>query len=378
MTDSVSRRIAHRAPLDDDGASDANADNAQAAACAGLTYVSDDDPGIRRVRAGDGFSYRLPDGSTLKDKGELVRIRALAIPPAWSDVWICLDENGHIQATGRDARGRKQYRYHPRWREVRDETKYEHMLAFARALPAIRARVAEDMGRRTLCREKVLATVVYLLENTLIRVGNADYARQNKSYGLTTLRNQHADIDGSELRFAFKGKSGKTWKLRFRDRRIARIVRACQNLPGQRLFQYVAEDGELHPVTSQDVNAYLREISGADISAKDFRTWSGTVLAAMALRDAEPFDSAAKAKRLLKGAIERVAQQLGNTVTICRKCYIHPEVIGAFLDTSLVSTLSVGDADGDDPYALSAEEQAVLAFLEGRLAQAPASRKSAA
>ncbi|MGE5539964.1 MAG: DNA topoisomerase IB [Gemmatimonas sp.] len=378
MSKSISPRVTRRAAVDD-GAGDIDA-NVQAAACAGLVYVSDEDPGIRRVGAGEGFSYRLPDGSTLKDKGELVRIRSLAIPPAWTDVWICLDENGHIQATGRDAKGRKQYRYHPRWREVRDADKYEHMIEFARALPAIRARVAEDMARRTLCREKVLATVVYLLENTLIRVGNGEYAKSNKSYGLTTLRNQHADVNGGELRFAFKGKSGKVWKLRFRDRRIARIVRACQHLPGQRLFQYVDDAGELHPVTSQDVNAYLREISGADISAKDFRTWSGTVLAAMALVALEPFDSAAKAKRLLKGAIEQVAQQLGNTVTICRKCYIHPEVVSSYLDASLAGALAVKDSDGDDAYALTAEEAAVLAFLERRLAQTHdgAARKSAA
>jgi len=347
----------------------AEAETVEAAANAGLTYVSDDEPGIRRIRVGAGFSYRLPGGKTLHDKSELFRIRRLAIPPAWTDVWICADENGHIQATGRDARGRKQYRYHPRWREVRDETKYEHMLAFARALPAIRARVARDMERRALTREKVLATVVHLLEATLIRVGNADYARDNKSYGLTTLRNQHADVSGSELRFAFKGKSGRVWKLKFRDRRIARIVRACQSLPGQRLFQYVDDSGELHPVTSQDINAYLREISGADISAKDFRTWSGTVLAAMALRAAEPFDSAAKAKRLLKAAIEQVAAELGNTVTICRKCYIHPEVVSAFLDASLADTLTIADGSGDDPHALNAEETAVLAFLERRLAR---------
>jgi DNA topoisomerase-1 len=369
MTRSSRRRSP---PLESAAAADV--ENVEAAASAGLTYVSDDEPGIRRVRVGSGFSYRLPGGgvlrgSILKDRGELLRIRRLAIPPAWTDVWICADENGHIQATGRDAKGRKQYRYHPRWREVRDETKYEHMLEFARALPLIRARVARDMEGRALTREKVLATVVYLLEATLIRVGNADYARDNKSYGLTTLRNQHADINGSELRFAFKGKSGRVWKLKFRDRRIARIVRACQSLPGQRLFQYVDDSGELHPVTSQDVNAYLREISGADISAKDFRTWSGTVLAAMALRAAEPFDSAAKAKRLLKAAIERVAAELGNTVTICRKCYIHPEVVSAFLDASLADTLIIGNGSRDDPHALDAEEAAVLAFLERRLAR---------
>jgi DNA topoisomerase-1 len=351
------------------------AENVEAAESAGLTYVSDEEPGIRRLKSGSGFTYKLPDGGPLKDKGEILRVKRLAIPPAWTDVWICPDENGHIQATGRDAKGRKQYKYHPRWREVRDETKYEHMLEFARALPKIRARVAADMERRALGREKVLATVVYLLETTRIRVGNADYAKQNKSYGLTTLRNQHADVNGSELRFAFKGKSGKIWKLKFRDRRIARIVRACQNLPGQRLFQYWGDDGTLHPVTSQDVNDYLREISGTDISAKDFRTWSGTVLAAMALRESEPFDSATQAKRLLKAGIERVAQELGNTVTICRKCYVHPEVVNAFLDSSLAETLTVPDIAHDDPHGLNAEETAVLEFLEKRLAEP---RKSAA
>ncbi|CAA9355741.1 MAG: DNA topoisomerase IB (poxvirus type), partial [uncultured Microvirga sp.] len=291
-------------------------DPRDAAESAGLSYVSDEEPGIRRLKSGKGFRYVRPGGGKVEDAAILKRIRKLAIPPAYTDVWICAKANGHIQATGRDAKGRKQYRYHPQFREVRESTKYEHMMTFATALPAIRAKLADHMGLRGLPREKVLATVVHLLESTLIRVGNQDYVKQNKSFGLTTLRNRHVEVDGAELKFDFKGKSGKTWRLQVKDRRVAKIVRQCQELPGQDLFQYVDESGERQAVTSADVNAYLKEISGQEITAKDFRTWAGTVLAAMALRAFETFDSDAKAKKNIRAAIESVASRLGNTPTI--------------------------------------------------------------
>ena len=344
---------------------------AEAAAAAGLLYVSDEEPGIRRKRAGKGFSFIEPDGQLVRDGSTLRRIRSLGIPPAWNDVWICPDADGHIQATGRDDKGRKQYRYHERWREVRDSTKFEHVLEFARVLPQLRDRVANDMGRRGLPREKVLATVVYLLENTLIRVGNMDYVKQNKSYGLTTLRDRHVDVEGGQLRFEFKGKSGKTWRLRHQDRRIARIVKACQDVPGQHLFQYFDEDGERQPVTSADVNSYLREITGRDITAKDFRTWAGTVLAAIALREFEIFDSEAKAKRNVRAAIEAVSARLGNTPTICRKCYVHPEVLNCYLDGALLEGVKedVETELRDDLGGLKPEEAAVLALLQRRLSR---------
>lgn len=343
-------------------------DPQDAAISAGLVYVSDTEPGIRRRRAGKGFSYRGPDGKTVKDKEMLDRIRSLAIPPAYTDVWICADPDGHIQATGRDARGRKQYRYHPRFREVRDSTKYERMLDFAAALPALRARVDEDMRRRGMPREKVLATVVHLLETTMIRVGNADYVKQNKSHGLTTLNDRHVKVDGSQVRFRFKGKSGKEWNLGIRDRRVARIVKASQDLPGQHLFQYIDDEGERRGVTSGDVNAYLREISGTDITAKDFRTWTGTVLAAMALAEYEKADSAAAAKRNVREAIEQVSATLGNTPTICRKCYVHPQVIDSYLSDDLALEITEEIAEELDEPALRPEERKVLEFLKQRLA----------
>lgn len=339
------------------------ADPREAAEAAGLVYVSDEDRGIRRERKGEAFEYFKPNGDRLTDEATLERIRKLAIPPAYTDVWICARANGHIQATGRDARGRKQYRYHPQFRELRESTKYEHMLAFARALPAIRTTLAEHMARRGLPREKVLATVVHLLETTLIRVGNDDYARENKSYGLTTLRNPHVKVEGAELRFQFKGKSGKQWRLQVKDRRIAKIIRACQELPGQRLFQYVDEEGVPCEVTSADVNAYLREITGTDVTAKDFRTWAGTVMAALALREYETAETQATQKKNLKAAIESVSARLGNTPTICRKCYVHPEVLNAYVEGGL--QLDVNEAvEGE---LLKPEEAAVLAMLEGRL-----------
>ena len=346
-------------------------DPVAAAEHAGLLYVSDEEPGIRRRKAGTSFSYRGPDGETVRDPRTLARIRSLAIPPAYTDVWICPHPDGHIQATGRDAKGRKQYRYHPRWREVRDSTKFEHMLDFADALPRIRQRIAEDMSRRGLSREKVLATVVWLLENTLIRVGNMDYAKQNKSYGLTTLRDKHVDVEGGELKFEFKGKSGKKWNLQFRDRRIARIVKACQDIPGQHLFQYLDQDGIRRPVTSADVNAYLREITGREVTAKDFRTWAGTVLAAMALTEFEEFDNQARAKKNLKAAIEKVSARLGNTPTICRKCYIHPEILQGYLEgIALQEVKQAVEAElREDLSTLRPEEAAVLSLLQNRLSR---------
>jgi DNA topoisomerase I len=351
------------------------ADPQGAAESNGLRYVSDEHPGIRRRRSGKGFAYTRPDGTRLTDHHVLGRIRALVIPPAWTDVWICPHPDGHIQVTGRDAKGRKQYRYHPRFREVRESTKYEHMVSFAEALPTIRAKVREHMALRGLPRQKVLATVVQLLESTLIRVGNDDYAKQNNSYGLTTLKTRHACVNGNEVRFRFTGKSGKQWLLRVKDRRIAKIIRACQELPGQELLQYLDHDGQPQDVTSSDVNNYLKEITGQYITAKDFRTWAGTVLAAMALNEVKVFESAAQAKRNLRAAVANVAARLGNTPTICRKCYVHPELITSYLSGNLV--LEIKPAGGSDALpGLCPEEAAVLAMLRSRLAQDPRGRKA--
>ncbi|WP_424134129.1 DNA topoisomerase IB [Roseomonas chloroacetimidivorans] len=337
----------------------------EAARAAGLRYVSDTRPGITRHPKGDGFIYRDPDGELIKDEATLERIRSLAIPPAYTDVWICPFPNGHIQATGRDARGRKQYRYHPRWRETRDATKYEHMAEFAEVLPLIRARVAADLRRKELTREKVLATVVRLLETTLIRIGNDDYAKENGSFGLTTLRNKHVRVDGGTMRFAFKGKSGKTWKLGLQDRRVAKVVRECQDLPGQELFAWRDEDGTPHDVTSGDVNDYLREITGRDITAKDFRTWAGTVMAALALREFEAFDTQAAAKRNIRAAIEKVSARLGNTPTVCRKCYVHPDLLDGYMAGQLALEIAERAEQElkDEMEHLKPEEAAVLALL---------------
>lgn len=348
------------------------ADPRDAAIEAGLTYVDADRPGLTRRRSGTGFSYRDAKGEPVRDPKILKRVRSLAVPPAYTDVWICPRADGHIQATGRDAKGRKQYRYHPDFRQARDSTKFEHIMAFADALPAIRARVEEDMSRRGLSREKVLATIVHLLEATLIRVGNDDYARTNKSYGLTTLRDPHVTVAGAELTFRFKGKSGKMWNLSVKDRRVARIVKSCQDLPGQELFQYIDDAGETRDVTSADVNAYLREITGQEITAKDFRTWAGTVLAALALQEFEAFDSEAKAKKNLRAAIESVSARLGNTPTICRKCYIHPEILDGYLEGALLIQVAdaVEDELRDDIARLKPEEAAVLGLLRARLEKA--------
>jgi len=352
-----------------DDANDNIVDARDAAENAGLVYVNDTEPGFSRCKSGKGWSYRDAKGQRITDKAVIERINKIGIPPAYTDVWICADANGHIQATGRDAKGRKQYRYHERFREVRDSTKYEHMLTFAQVLPDIRQRIDEDMGRRGLPREKVLATVVRLLETTMIRVGNADYAKQNKSYGLTTLNDRHVKVEGGALRFRFKGKSGKEWNLKLADRRVARIVKQSQDLPGQHLFQYVDEEGEQREVTSSDVNAYLREISGSDITAKDFRTWTGTVLAALALAEFEKFDTEAAAKKNVRAAIEVVSAKLGNTPAVCRRCYVHPEVIDSYMSDALVLEIEeeVKRELRDNVAGLRPEEALVLAFLQRRL-----------
>lgn len=326
---------------------------------AGLTYVHDDAPGISRRRSGKGFTYRGPNGHAVRDKKTIERINKLAIPPAWEDVWISAKENGHLQATGRDARGRKQSRYHARFREHQESAKFDHLADFAKALPAIRKTINAHMRKQGLPREKVLAAIVRLLDTTLIRVGNDEYARSNKSYGLTTLKDQHADIHGEKLRFVFKGKSGKDWRLTLKDRRVAKIVKAAQDLPGQRLFQYEDENGKPHHITSTDVNAYLREISGKDISAKDFRTWGGTVLAAAELSGFKTAKTQTIAKANIKAAIDVVSGSLGNTPAICRKCYVHPNV----LETYESGAFKLGKARRA---GLSAHEAAVLNFLDRR------------
>jgi DNA topoisomerase-1 len=346
---------------------------------AGLRYVRDDIPGIAREAVKDGFSYVDPHGKPLRDEPTLARIKSLAIPPAWTDVWICPWANGHIQATGRDAKKRKQYRYHPRWRAVRDEVKYDRMISFGKALPQLREQVDAHLKLPGLPREKVLATVVYLLQATMMRVGNEEYARANRSFGLTTLRDRHVKIDGSEVEFHFRGKSGVQHAIRIGDPRLARIIRRTRDLPGQELFQYVDDDGTRHAIGSADVNEYLREITGEDYTAKDFRTWSGTVLAAMALQEFEKFDSEAQAKKNIVRAIESVAKKLGNTPTICRKCYVHPAVLEAYLDGAMLEALQYRAQKklADEIHAFSPEEAAVLAFLQERLhPEAAKARKS--
>ena len=336
---------------------------------AGLRYVDDRRvPGIRRIGSKTRVRYVAPTGRTIGDKAVLQRIRALVIPPAWKDVWICADPLGHLQATGRDVRGRKQYRYHPRWREVRDEVKYGRLIAFAQALPKIRHRTDADLRKSGLPREKVLAAVVQLLEKTLIRVGNEEYAKDNGSFGLTTFRDQHAKIKGGSVRFEFKGKSGVGHAIDLQDRRLAKIVKACRDLPGYELFQYVDEDGRRQTVDSADVNKYLRDISGQDFTAKDFRTWAGTVLAAKALAEVAKFKSNTEAKRNVVTAIESVAKRLGNTKAVCRKCYIHPAILDAYMDGATIQTLKTRAARLSRARAtLSGEEAAVVNMIERRL-----------
>jgi DNA topoisomerase I len=325
-----------------------------------------------------GFRYVSPDGKTIRKASELKRIRALAIPPAWTDVWICADPRGHLQATGRDARGRKQYRYHPDWRVCRDETKFDRMQAFAGKLPAIRRRTEADLARPGLPREKVLATVVQLLEKSLIRVGNDEYARANRSFGLTTLRNNHVDVRGSTLKFEFRGKSGVLHTVDVDDRRLARIVKQCRDLPGQELFQYIDEDGTHQDVRSQDVNAYLKEISGEDFTAKDFRTWAGTVLATTALREFDKAPSMTQAKKNVVQAIEAVAGMLGNTRSVCRKSYIHPAIIDCYMDGSMIACLSrPASAIRKVAPRLRADEAATLLLLQQRASKDARKKKAA-
>ena len=337
-------------------------ESAEAAEEAGLSYVSDDRPGYTRKARNGEFEYLDTQGKRIRDEQRLLRIKRLAIPPAWTNVWICPSPTGHIQATGRDVRRRKQYRYHERWRELRDENKFDRLAAFAKALPKIRRRIAKDLKLRGLPREKVLATVVRLLERTFIRIGNEEYARENKSFGLTTIKNRHVSVRGPHLCFRFRGKSGRQHEVDMTDRRIAKIVSKCQDLPGQDLFQYVSDDGEPRNVTSQDVNDYLREITNENFSAKDFRTWAGTVLAAIALTAQSEFETKKQAKANLKTAICAVARLLANTPAVCRKCYVHPAILEAYLTRTQIAGLSQA-IKAPENINLRAVERAVLKFL---------------
>jgi DNA topoisomerase-1 len=344
-------------------ASEAASDECIAAAAeAGLRYVSDNSPGYRRKANGEHFKYLDTHEKPIRDEQRLLRIKRLAIPPAWTDVWICPSPAGHIQATGRDARRRKQYRYHERWRELRDENKFDRLAEFARELPKIRKQIAQDIRLPGLPRQKVLATVVRLLERTFIRIGNEEYARENKSFGLTTIKNRHVKVKGDHLRFRFRGKSGRQHEVAIMDRRIAKIVSKCQDLPGQDLFQYVSDEGEVRNVTSQDVNDYLREITNENFSAKDFRTWAGTILAAIALNAQSEFGTKKQAKANLKTAICAVARLLGNTPAICRKCYVHPAIVEAYLSKTQIAGLNQAIRNRDN-INLRAVETTVLKFL---------------
>jgi len=332
---------------------------------AGLQYVSDERPGYRRRAKGKDFEYLDTEGKTIRDEQRLVRIKRLAIPPAWTKVWISPSANGHIQATGRDARGRKQYRYHDRWREVRDENKFDRLAGFAKALPNIRRRVARDLKSPGLPQQKVLATIVRLLERTFIRIGNEEYARDNKSFGLTSFKNRHVKVKGAQILFRFRGKSGRQHEVDVTDRRVAKIVAKCQDIPGQDLFQYLEGDGKVQDVTSQDVNDYLREIAGEDFTAKDFRTWGGTVLAAIALSKQGEFETKKQATSNIKTAVAAVAELLGNTPAVCRKCYIHPMIVEAYLNRTRIAGLN-GDGKALKPPSLRAAERALLKFLRVR------------
>lgn len=344
-------------------------DPVASAKAAGLRYVTDDGPGIRRKLNGNGFIYLDASGQTIRDQAILQRIQALAIPPAWQEVWICPSPNGHIQATARDSKGRKQYRYHPDWREVRDATKFTRMIEFAKVLPKIRERVNQDLQLPEMPREKILATIVRLLETTFIRIGNQEYARANRSFGLTTLRTRHVDVTGAKLKFQFRGKSGKYHSITLTDPKVARVIKRCQDLPGQELFQYVDEAGETQTINSADVNQYLREISGQDFTAKDFRTWAGTLLAACALTQFEACDGETETKKNIAAAIQTVAEQLGNTPAVCRKCYVHPAVLEAYLDGGLPENLKRQGTrtESQPPVKLRPVERALVKFLEQRL-----------
>lgn len=345
-------------------------DPAQSAKSAGLRYVTDAKPGFRRLRRGKSFRYVDTEGHPIRDRETLARIKSLVIPPAWNDVWICPIANGHLQATGRDARGRKQSRYHPRWREVRDETKYERMVLFGSVLPTIRRRVEQDLACPGMSREKILATIIRLMETTFIRIGNEEYARNNHSYGLTTMRNKHVAVNGHTVHFEFPGKSGVKHSIDLHDRRLAGIVRQCLDLPGYELFQYVDETDTRHSIDSADVNNYLHELAGESFTAKDFRTWVGSVLACTMLQEFEPFTSETQAKKNIVAAVKGVARQLGNTPSVCRKCYIHPAVLECYLEGHMAGMLT--DAVKDNvlsdniPVGLRKEEQALLRFLRSR------------
>ena len=344
-------------------------EHVEAAAAAGLRYVTDTAPGIRRRRHGRGFAYTRPDGAPLRDPAELERIRKLVIPPRWTDVWICASSSGHLQVTARDARGRKQYRYHSRYRAIRDDTKFSRLVDFSEVLPCIRQRVEKDVSAPTLSREKVLATVVWLLEKTLIRVGSDEYARDNGSFGLTTLRRRHVEVSGAKLRFEFRGKSGVAHAVSVTDRRIVRIVQQCHDLRGWELFKYVDDDGRKQTVEAEDVNAFLRELAGRDVTAKDFRTWAGTMLAAEALRACGPARTKKEAEKNVVQAVDTVAARLGNTRTVCRKYYIHPALIAAYLEGDVLPPQAKreGKREPSSGATLRRHEGEVLAFLKGRL-----------
>jgi DNA topoisomerase I len=337
-------------------------DGVASAELAGLRYTTDEEPGIRRRRQGRGFSYVDRDGVLVRDRAELRRIRRLAIPPAWTNVWISPSRLGHIQATGRDVRGRKQYRYHQRWREVRDEAKYVRLGHFAKALPRIRERVDADLARDGISRERVLATAIRILEETFMRVGNVEYARANGSFGLTTLRSKHVDVEGSRIVFRFRGKGGKDHDVGVRDRRLARVIARLEQLPGQELFRYLDDDGELRTIGSDEVNTYLRQISGEDLTAKDFRTWAGTVLAARALAELGPARSERVARKRVVQAIDVVAARLGNTRAVCRRCYVHPGILDAYAAGHLPPALHRPER-GRKGNGLSSHEAAVAAML---------------
>jgi DNA topoisomerase-1 len=347
------------------------------ARAAGLRYSTDAKPGISRKRAGRGFSYRRPDGELIRDPAVIARIRALAIPPAWIDVWICPDPAGHLQATGRDAKGRKQYRYHERWRTGRDDAKFERLIDFARVLPRIRARCDADLATPGMSREKVLAAVVRLLEMTLIRVGNDEYARLNRSFGLTTLKQRHATVTGTQVRFRFRGKSGRQNEVDIRDRRLAAVIRRCQDLPGQELFQWIGDDGEPHDVASDDVNDYLREISGIDITAKDFRTWAGTVLAYRALRALAPGTDDRSSRKNVVEAVRFTSDRLGNTPAVARRSYVHPAILEAYMDGSIGGALLEAAEDQTAPPSAPdpREERQVVALLRKRIANERKAKK---
>jgi DNA topoisomerase I len=350
----------------------------KSAAMARLRYVTDHRPGIRRLKSGKGFRYIGGNGQTIRRKDVLARIRALAIPPAWTDVWICPDARGHVQATGRDAKRRKQYRYHPDWRATRDETKFDRMQAFARALPVLRRRSRADLSRPGLPREKVLATLVQLLERSLIRVGNEEYARQNESFGLTTMRDKHVRVSGGTVRFQFRGKSGKHHTIDVNDWRLAQVVKQCRDLPGQELFQYVDEAGKRQRVGSGDLNTYLRDVTGEEFTSKDFRTWWGTVLAVKALRELQPGRSKTHSEKNVLLAVEAVAGLLGNTRAVCRKSYVHPGVIDSYVDGSLDKILERRTRSAARPVAgLRPDEVAVLTVLKHMQHKEPAKRRAA-